>query len=99
MNMGFDARLYIDSIPSAAVGEYHLAGHTIKELPEGNIYIDTHDALVSKPVWDLYEYAIHTIGERSTLIEWDNNLPTLDTLMAEAARANQICEAAHANVA
>ncbi len=99
MNQGFDARQYIESIPSTSVHEYHLAGHTLKELPEGNIYIDTHDALISNAVWDLYRYTIHTLGERPTLIEWDTELPALDVLVNEAKQANRICEDAHADVA
>jgi len=99
MNQGFDAHSYIDSLPVDRVREYHLAGHTARDLPEGTIYIDTHDAPVAEPVWNLYEYTLNTIGQRPTLIEWDTNLPALQVLLDEAQRAETLYEAAHANVA
>jgi uncharacterized protein (UPF0276 family) len=34
-----------------------------------------------------------------TLIEWDTDIPPLATLLAEAARADEILEARHAAVA
>ena len=98
-NLGFDARRYIDSVPAGAVHEYHLAGHTLRELPEGNILIDTHDALVSEAVWDLFEYSVEIIGDRSSLIEWDARLPALEVLVEEGRRANRIREATRENAA
>lgn len=98
-NLGFDARRYIDSVPAGAVHEYHLAGHTLRELPEGNLLIDTHDAPVSEAVWDLFEYGIEVIGDRSSLIEWDASLPALEVLVEESRRANRIREATRENAA
>jgi uncharacterized protein (UPF0276 family) len=91
VNLGFDAQHYIDALPANLVAEYHLAGHTVRELPEATILIDTHDGPVSEPVWQLYEYAIRGIGLRPTLIEWDARLPELDVLLSESGRADRIC--------
>jgi len=52
--------------------------------------IDSHNALVSEPVWELYEQAIRQFGPRPTLIEWDSDLPPLDTLLGQAAQADTI---------
>lgn len=99
MNHGFDAQDYIDAMPADAVREFHLAGHTVRELPQGNVYIDTHDALVAAPVWSLFDYTLQRIGRRPTLIEWDSNLPGLEVLLDEAKRAQSCCEGKHADVA
>jgi uncharacterized protein (UPF0276 family) len=99
MNHGFDARTYIDAMPAEAVREFHLAGHTVRELPQGTVYIDTHDAPIVEPVWSLFEYTLQTIGRRPTLIERDSNLPGLEDLVDEAQRAQTYCEGKHADVA
>jgi uncharacterized protein (UPF0276 family) len=99
MNHGFDAHAYIEAMPVDAVREYHLAGHTVRELPQGTVYIDTHDALVAESVWSLYEYTLQRIGRRPSLVEWDSNLPGLEVLLDEAGRAQAYCEGEHADVA
>lgn len=89
-NHGFDPQTYIDAIPAEAVGEIHLAGHTVRRFDEGELLIDTHDAPVSEPVWSLYRHTIERIGPKPTLIEWDTNLPPLHVLVGEASRADRI---------
>jgi uncharacterized protein len=87
-NHGFDARKFISHVAPVGVQEIHLAGHTVKPLECGEILIDTHSAPVCAAVWDLYEFAIARCGRVPTLIEWDAELPALDVLVAEAARAD-----------
>jgi hypothetical protein len=41
-------------------------------------------------VWDLYRAALARFGNVPTLIEWDTDLPALDVLLDEAARADGI---------
>jgi uncharacterized protein len=96
VNHGFDARAYVDAIPARDVGEIHLAGHTRRELEDGVILIDSHDQPVADAVWDLYAYALAQLGPKPTLIEWDSSLPTLDGLLAEAAKAETRLEHRHA---
>ena len=98
-NHGFDAAAYIDKMPADAVREYHLAGHSVRQLPEGAVYIDTHDAPVAEAVWSLYEYTLQAVGRRPTLIEWDSNLPELEILIGEARTAQSYSEGKHADVA
>ena len=50
INHGFDARTYLDAMPSAAVQEIHLAGHD----DTGGCLIDTHGTTVCEAVWALY---------------------------------------------
>ena len=91
VNFGFDAHERLADLPPDAIAEIHLAGHHVGE----DCLIDTHDALVAPAVWALYEAACRRFGPRPTLIEWDAQLPELDVLLAEAARAGAIAEAAH----
>ena len=88
-NHGFSAIEYIESIPIELVGEIHLAGHTVQEYDGHEILVDTHNALVCDEVWTLYDAAIGRYGPIPTLIEWDSELPSVETLLAEAARAQQ----------
>lgn len=85
-NHGFDARTYLDAIPPARVGQIHLAGHTDK----GTHLLDTHVGPVPDPVWDLYREAVRRCGRVSTLIEWDEEVPTYAALAAEAERARAV---------
>ncbi len=99
VNHGFDAQTYLDAIPARDVGEIHLAGHTRRELEDGTILIDSHDQPVADAVWALYEYALTRVGPKPTLIEWDSDLPTLDALLAEAAKADTHLGRRHAAAA
>ncbi len=91
-NHGCDARKFIAHVAPVGVDEIHLAGHTVKRLERGEILIDTHSAPVCDAVWDLYEFAIERCGRVPTLIEWDADLPALEVLVAEAARADMRME-------
>ena len=82
-NHGFDPNLYIDVVPVDRVVQIHLAGHTDK----GKYVLDTHSDHVRAEVWDLYKRAIARIGSVSTLVEWDDDIPSWDELAAEAELA------------
>jgi uncharacterized protein len=87
-NHGWDPRTYLAALPAAAIGEIHLAGHSVRPLPDGGVVrIDDHGSQVCAEVWTLYEEALARLGARPTLIEWDNQVPPLDVLLEEAARA------------
>ncbi|MGC1817545.1 MAG: DUF692 domain-containing protein [Casimicrobiaceae bacterium] len=87
-NHGFDASAYLAALPAAAIGEFHLAGHSRRELPGGRtILIDDHGSRVCPEVWALYSEALARFGPRPTLIEWDTHIPPLDVLLDEAALA------------
>jgi uncharacterized protein (UPF0276 family) len=57
--------------------------------------VDTHAQAVAESSWALYAHAIRRFGAQPTLIEWDNDLPTLDELVGEAAKADRIRGYAH----
>ncbi len=86
-NHGFDAHTFIDAIDGKNVKEIHLGGY--EEQPNG-LLMDTHGNEVHEPVWQLYDYAMNIMGPRPTLIEWDNNLPALTTLLNQAQQAESV---------
>jgi len=87
-NHGFDPESWFDELPAEAVREIHLAGHDIVRIGNREIRIDTHDRKVCEEVWALYASARRRFGPVPTLIEWDAALPPLETLVAEAQRAD-----------
>jgi uncharacterized protein (UPF0276 family) len=95
-NHGGDAGAALRALPADAVGEIHLAGHSRRRTAAGELLIDTHDAPVSPAVWALFAEALALWGPRPTLIEWDQDLPELPALTAEAARADELLARHHA---
>ncbi|MGH9163087.1 MAG: MNIO family bufferin maturase, partial [Vicinamibacteraceae bacterium] len=96
-NMGYDAYRYIDGLPVDAIGELHLGGFAAEAdeaIPGGTLLVDTHGSRVAEPVWALYAHAVHRFGWKPTLIEWDNDIPSLSTLLGEATRADEVAAAA-----
>ncbi len=87
-NHGFDALDYILAMDKKRIRQFHLAGHT----DYGDYVIDTHDQDVCDPVWDLYRSALQTFGPISTMIERDDNIPTLENLVAELDIARDIAQ-------
>ena len=92
-NHGFDAIDYVERIPVDAVRELHLAGHVRKPCPGGAMLIDSHSEPVCADVWSLYAVALRRFGALPTLIEWDSDLPPLDVLLGEAAKADAMLAA------
>lgn len=86
VNHGFDPDAYLESIDPASVAEVHLAGF---ERGPGFL-VDTHAAPVAEEVWAFYARSVARMGPVPTLIEWDADLPAVDTLLAEATRARAI---------
>ena len=99
MNHGFDAHTFLHGIPTSAVQEIHLAGHTVMQLEGRDIRIDTHSTHVSPEVWRLYRAALNRFGPLPTLIEWDAEIPELSVLEAEADQARSMLESSRAAAA
>jgi uncharacterized protein (UPF0276 family) len=85
-NHGFDALEFLNGIPVDRVRQIHLAGHSNC----GTHIIDTHDADIVDPVWDLYATAVRRFGSVATMIERDDHIPPLDSLVCELGRAREI---------
>ena len=85
-NHSFCAETYIKSLLHKNIVQIHLAGPT----NTGTLLIDTHDKPVPQPVWQLYKLAISLIGPVSTLLEWDDSIPSFETLCNEVLKAKNI---------
>lgn len=82
-NHGFDPHAYLAGLHGDRVVQIHLAGHADK----GAYLLDSHDAAVPDPVWDLYREAVKRFGHVPTLVEWDDRIPELEVLVAESRKA------------
>ena len=90
-NHGWDASTYLAALPPAAIGEIHLAGHSVRSLDDGStLRIDDHGSRVITEVWALYRKALGRFGPVPTLIEWDTDVPPLDVLLGEADHAGAL---------
>src|SRR5215469_3394304 len=90
VNHEFDPLDYLNGIPVERVQQIHLAGHE----DHGDYLVDTHDAEVPDPVWQLYAAAVRRFGAVSTMIERDDHIPPLAQLCAELGEARALCERA-----
>ncbi len=91
MNHGGDPRAFLDRIPMDRVRYLHVAGHTRYD----DVIIDTHVGPVIDEVWALYRYTLRRAGRLvPTLIEWDQDIPTLDVVLDEVDRARAEAAAA-----
>ncbi|HWI12351.1 MAG TPA: DUF692 domain-containing protein [Burkholderiaceae bacterium] len=78
---------FVDALPLGIVGEVHLAGYADAD----GLAIDDHGSRVRPAVWSVYEHALRRFGAAvPTLVEWDTDVPALDVLLGEAARATTI---------
>jgi uncharacterized protein (UPF0276 family) len=92
-NMGYDPYEYVDRLPSGAVSEMHLGGFTPEDdeaTPGQTVLIDSHAEKIHDSVWPLFEHALRRLGNAPTLVEWDNDIPTLARLVSEAGRADHV---------
>ncbi len=79
---------WVDAVDAHSVGEIHLAGYN----DHGSIVIDDHGSRVQAPVWQVYEHSLRRLGPRPTLVEWDTDLPSLEVLLGEAAKAEALMQ-------
>lgn len=84
-NHGFDPEEYIRALPHERIVQFHIAGHT----NHGTHILDTHSDRAIPRVWELYRLAWELTGGRSTLYEWDENIPDFNTVRAQALKAKE----------
>jgi len=94
-NHGWRASAYLAALPPEAVGEIHLAGHSVRRIDEARtICVDDHGSRVAPEVWALYAEALARFGPVPTLIEWDTDVPPMAVLLEEAAHAAALIDEA-----
>ena len=82
-NAGVDPLAYVEAFPCERVVQMHLAGHQHR----GTHIIDTHDRPVRPEVWELFRLAWTRTCGASTLLEWDDHIPSLADCRAELHKA------------
>ena len=85
-NFDFAPETYLDGIPVDAVWQFHLANHTDR----GHFKFDSHKGPVPDEVWDLYRVALRRFGAVSSLIEWDEDVPSWGILRGQQQIAARI---------
>jgi len=85
-NHGFDPLTFIRSVPHERILQIHVAGHTNL----GDYIIDTHQGPVLGSVLDLYRETIRLAGPISTLLEWDEDIPSFEVLTQEIQRIERV---------
>jgi len=108
VNFGLDIDEWLRVAPLDRVVQMHIAGHEwfaadAKGVGEpraagapGAIAIDTHGAEVASPVYSLLARIVARIGPRPIVLERDQNIPSLDVLLAEVARIRRVLSGADA---
>ncbi|WP_152558699.1 MNIO family bufferin maturase [Endozoicomonas numazuensis] len=86
-NHDYDPLNFLATVPPERVKEIHLGGHT--ETDQGFL-LDTHGSAIAEPVWKLYEQCLQLTGEIPTLIEWDTDIPSWQSLDEQAKRAENL---------
>lgn len=87
-NHGFEPLDYLNAMDPSRIRQFHLAGHS----DYGDYVIDTHDHDIVDPVWSLYKEALKRFGAVSTMIERDDNIPSLQALVSELDIARRIAD-------
>lgn len=82
-NHGFSPLEYLAGLPIGSVAQLHLANHSVCT----GYRFDDHRGPVPEQVWSLFETALRRFGRVSSVVEWDEELPSWDRLAAEAHRA------------
>lgn len=97
-NLRFDAAAYLWDLPLPAIGQFHVAGHSQRTLwagdgNEDSLLIDDHGSAVPDAVWKILDTMLALTGPRPVLVEWDNQVPPISVLLAEAAKAQKSIDA------
>lgn len=79
-NHHFSTQCYLAGLPRERVQQFHLAGHQNRVTH----LLDTHDRVVTQAVWDCFSSALQIVGDKPSLIEWDTDIPSFETLLSQA---------------
>ncbi len=91
VNFGFDVDEWMRTVPLERVVQMHIAGHDwFDEGEGGKLIVDTHGADVCDPVLDLLGRVLRRTGPVPVLLERDQAIPALETLLAEVATIKRV---------
>jgi uncharacterized protein (UPF0276 family) len=99
-NFGFDVDAWMRTVPLDRVVQMHVAGHDWFSdegtSGDGRLIVDTHGADCAGEVLALLERTLRKTGPVPVLLERDQAIPPLETLLAEVAAIKAIWERATA---
>jgi uncharacterized protein (UPF0276 family) len=95
VNHHFDPYEFLRSIPLHRTVQIHIAGGR----PIDSLWVDTHSEPVQEPVWDLLAYVLARVPVKAILLEWDQDWPAFDDLLAHLDRARRAVDTAAAAAA
>ena len=98
-NLGLDLDEFLAALPGQRSRKFTSQVIPGAEVGSRELLIDDHGSAVCDEVWALFDVVLGRFGPLPTLIEWDNDVPPLAILLAEAARANQRLDRCHAAAA
>ncbi len=87
-NLKLDTQKILKGWPFHAVVQFHLAG----ALKDHDYLIDTHNQIVSEPVWKLFREVLKITGPKPCLIEWDRDFPEFQVLFNQYSKAQGILD-------
>lgn len=87
VNHGYDADDFLRQLPGDRIAYIHIAGH--KKIHDG-LLMDTHGAEIIDPVYNLLTKAYSLFGELPTLLERDNEVPSLNVLFDELSQIRSL---------
>jgi uncharacterized protein len=85
-NHGFSTAEYVQGLDLSRVCQIHLAGHS----DMGSHVLDTHDHPVREEVWELFRTVYQACGGASTMVEWDDEIPSFAETHAEVLKAREL---------
>ncbi len=80
INQNYDAKTFLKSLKPKHIPYIHVAGHNKRSE---DFILDSHGSDIIDPVWDLLNCAYQQYGLLPTVLERDNNIPTLNRLLKE----------------
>ncbi|HEY1955446.1 MAG TPA: DUF692 domain-containing protein [Polyangiaceae bacterium] len=95
-NFGFDVEDWMRNAPLERTVQMHVAGHEAFDESDwapgatGTILLDTHGADVCDPVLALVRRVLPRTGDVPIVLERDQNIPSLDALVAEIGRIRAV---------
>jgi uncharacterized protein (UPF0276 family) len=87
VNHGYDAVAFLHQIPGDRIAYAHIAGHT-GAAPD--VIVDTHGTPIIQPVWNLLEAAYAHFGPFTTMLERDEDIPPLETVLLEVDKIRHL---------
>ena len=81
-NQNTSSQAFMQQIPKERIRQCHLAGHTVGE----RLCVDDHGGPVSNEVLALWSELMNQGHLIPTLLEWDKNIPSWDTILRERTR-------------